>query len=59
MPDDHADVMMTALTMLGNTLTPAFSAAIMKGEDAALPVEARSFGSLEGTMSPTMKSESR
>ncbi len=50
---------MTALTMLGNTLTPAFSAAIMKGEDAALPVEARSFGSLEGTMSPTMKSESR
>jgi len=59
LPDDQADVITTALTMLGKTLMPAFSAAMTKGEEAALPVEARSLGSFEGTMRPTMKSERR
>ncbi|KAH3678104.1 hypothetical protein OGATHE_000759 [Ogataea polymorpha] len=37
-PDERAEVITTALTIEGSTLTPASSKAITKGEDAAVPV---------------------
>jgi hypothetical protein len=57
LPEDHADVMTTALMTLGNTLTPAFSAAMTNGDWAAFPVDVSKRGSFEGTISPTTKRE--
>ena len=57
LPEDHAEVMMTALIIDGTTLIPARVAAITKGDSEAVPVEALSLGSLEGTTRPTIKIE--
>lgn len=57
LPADHAEVTTTALMMLGRARTPAFCAAMTNGDCAASPVDVSSRGSLDGTISPTTKSE--
>jgi hypothetical protein len=54
-PELQALVRTTALIIEGTTLIPALVAAITNGDSAAVPVDLRRLGSLEGTMSPTMK----
>ena len=57
LPELHALVKTTKLIIDGTTLMPAFVAAITKGDCAAVPVERKRSGSLEGTSKPTMKIE--
>ena len=54
LPDDYALVKMTALIIEGTTLMPTLVAAITKRDRAAVALELRSNGSLDGTIRPTM-----
>jgi hypothetical protein len=48
---------MTALIIEGTTLIPALVAAITNGLCAAVPVDFKRFGSVDGTISPIMNIE--
>jgi hypothetical protein len=54
-PELHALVRTTALIIEGTTWIPALVAAMTNGDWAAVPVDLRRSGSLDGTIRPTMK----